>query len=573
MPKILDRFGNPIDTGHIKESQTARVNTLHREFAGHPSRGLTPAKLARILESAEHGNIIEQHDLFLDMEEKDAHVFAEMSKRKRTVLTLDWDVVPPQAASNAEIDLAAYAKDMLTAIPNLEDVFLDALDAIGHGFACLEIEWQMLGREWFPKNILHRPQSWFQTDHATHTQLRLRDNTLEGQALQQFGWITHIHRAKSGYLARAGLHRVLAWPFLFKNYSVRDLAEFLEIYGVPLRLGTYPNGSSDDEKATLMRAVTQIGHDAAGIIPEGMMIDFKEAAKGSHEPFQAMMDWCERSQSKAILGGTLTSQADGKSSTNALGNVHNEVRHDLLISDALQLGGTLTRDLVYPVLALNKSGIDDLRRLPRLVFDVREPEDFKSLAEALPNLVDVGMPIPHSWIQNKLRIPVPKEGEAVLTRMQQSVSSPQPEITTVHASAPRLGPLSQADLDEFEAAAIELEKHWEQADNQSQKEADTAITTGIAVCASRLSTGSTVQLLPAGKFRAVDGRPDDTSQWYIDAELAVEVIERADVFENYFVIDYEHQTMLTAQNGQPAPAAGWFKKLEWRRTGLYRIAS
>ena len=56
-----------------------------------------------------------------------------------------------------------------------------------------------------------------------------------------------------------------------------------------------------------------------------------------------MMDWCERTQSKGILGGTLTSQADGKTSTNALGNIHNEVRHDLTVSDARQLEGTITR--------------------------------------------------------------------------------------------------------------------------------------------------------------------------------------------------------------------------------------
>jgi phage gp29-like protein len=201
-----------------------------------------------------------------------------------------------------------------------------------------------------PKAIDHRPQSWFMTDRATRTELRLRDLSLKGAQLQPFGWITHVHKAKSGYLSCAGLHRVLAWSFLFKNYSVRDLAEFLEIYGLPLRLGTYPSGSDENERATLLKAVMQIGHDAAGIIPEGTMIDFKEAAKGSHDPYQAMMDWCERTQSKAILGGTLTSQADGKSSTNALGNVHNEVRHDLMISDALQLVGTLTRDLVYPLM-------------------------------------------------------------------------------------------------------------------------------------------------------------------------------------------------------------------------------
>ncbi|WP_308197178.1 phage portal protein family protein, partial [Achromobacter xylosoxidans] len=40
---------------------------------------------------------------------------------------------------------------------------------------------------------------------------------------------------RSGYIARTGLFRVLAWPWLFKNFAVRDLAEFLEIYGLPLR--------------------------------------------------------------------------------------------------------------------------------------------------------------------------------------------------------------------------------------------------------------------------------------------------------------------------------------------------
>ncbi len=61
--------------------------------------------------------------------------------------------------------------------------------------------------------------------------------------LRPFGWISHTGKAKSGYLSRTGLIRVLAWPYLFKNYSVRDLAEFLEIYGLPLRVGKYPDGA------------------------------------------------------------------------------------------------------------------------------------------------------------------------------------------------------------------------------------------------------------------------------------------------------------------------------------------
>lgn len=445
MVGIVDQYGQPIQRDVLAAPQTSKVAALYREFASHPSRGLTPARLSRILEAAEQGDMRAQHDLFLDMEEKDAHIQAEMGKRKRAILTIDWDIIPPRNASASERKLAGYAKELIQDIPNFEDVILDTLDAIGHGFSCQEIEWEMLGREWLPKEVTHRPQSWFKTDTETRTQIRLRDNSLDGQALTQFGWVTHIHRAKSGYIARAGLHRVLAWPYLFKNYGVGDLAEFLEIYGLPMRLGTYQAGASDDEKATLLRAVMSIGHDAAGIIPEGMAIEFKDAAKGASDPYEAMISWCERSQSKAILGGTLTSQADGKSSTNALGNVHNEVRHDLMVSDAIQLGGTLTRDLVYPLLALNKGGIEDRRRIPKFKFNVREVEDLATMAAALPKLVGVGMRIKTEWAHEHAGIPLAENGDAILTVPDPAMAFP-PELRSKGAKLPNALKVALASL-------------------------------------------------------------------------------------------------------------------------------
>nr|WP_236965559.1 DUF935 family protein [Mannheimia haemolytica] len=67
-----------------------------------------------------------------------------------------------------------------------------------------------------------------------------------------------------------------------------------------------------------------------------------QAVQPGNNPFLQMVDWCEKSIARLILGQTLTSGADGKSSTNALGNVHNEVRRDLLVSDVKQLGQTFT---------------------------------------------------------------------------------------------------------------------------------------------------------------------------------------------------------------------------------------
>lgn len=412
---ILDQWGKPFDAQALSEPQTSRIAYLQREYALHPSRGLTPAKLAGIFTEAERGHLVRQSELFQDMEEKDGHIFSEMDKRKRAVVSLDWDIKPPRDASAAEKSLAGWVKEILLDMPDFSSIVVNMLDALGHGYSCSEIEWQTLGKEKLPKDICHRPPSWFMVSPYDQNKLMLRNLTSLGEELWTFGWIKHVQKAKSGYLPRAGLHRVLAWPFLFKNYSVRDLAEFLEIYGLPLRLGKYPPGASDKEKATLLRAVMSIGHDAAGIIPQGMEIDFKDAAKGQHDPFQAMIDWCERTESKVIVGQTLSSEARATGMGSGVADVHNEVRHDLRAADAIAAAATLTYQLIYPMISINKGSMADPRRCPRLTFDLYEEEDLKAFSDAIPALVNVGAQIPERYVHDKLRIPVAEAGERVLT--------------------------------------------------------------------------------------------------------------------------------------------------------------
>ena len=413
MAALVDHLGRPFKRRALLTRQTAELAALHQDIAGHPSRGLTPPKLARILAGAEQGDISAQCDLFADMEEKDGHIFAEMAKRKRALLGLPFEIQPPPNASRQEQRQAAEAAERFLEIPDLEDLIFDLADAIGHGFACLEITWRQAGRHWHVAKCEHRPQRWFQI--VGQDDIRLVNGRPEGEALWPLGWIAHKHKARSGHLARAGLHRSLAWPYLFKNFSARDLIEFLEIYGLPLRLGSYPAGASEDEKKTLLNAVTHIGHAAAGIIPEGMMIDFKAPAKGGKDPFEYLIEWCERTQSKVILGATLTSQTDRGSGAYALGNVHLEVMRDLIISDARQIASTLSRDLLYPLAALNIPGLSP-DRAPRFVFDTHESEDIKVYAEALPKLVDIGLGIPAAWAHERLGIPEAGAGEAVLAR-------------------------------------------------------------------------------------------------------------------------------------------------------------
>ncbi|HIQ42954.1 MAG TPA: hypothetical protein EYH47_09430 [Pseudomonas oleovorans] len=100
--------------------------------------------------------------------------------------------------------------------------------------------------------------------------------------------------------------------------------------------------------------------------------------------------------------------------------------------------------------------------------------------------------------------------------------------------------------------------------------------TAFAACTIELQAdGTAIQLLPAGSFKARDGRPHDvaTGHWLMNATIASQVMALAGARTTDFVIDYEHQTLNSEKNGKPAPAAGWFKgaELEWREgQGLFR---
>ncbi|GAB7494982.1 phage protease [Bilophila wadsworthia] len=83
-----------------------------------------------------------------------------------------------------------------------------------------------------------------------------------------------------------------------------------------------------------------------------------------------------------------------------------------------------------------------------------------------------------------------------------------------------------------------------------------------------------IQLFPMGEFSARDGRPGtlkgvNVKAWTITPIIAAAVIARWQARETPLVVDYEHQTINAAENGKPAPAAGWIESLEAGTDGLY----
>jgi phage gp29-like protein len=427
MPQILDQFGQPIDTGALRRQQTQdlpNVRSLYNELDEHPARGLSPRRIHDIMREAEEGDWTRQIEVADDMEERDTQIYSEVAKRKNAVVKLDWDIVAPENATPQEEKLAETVKEFVRGIPSFKrNIVFNIMDGVLKGFAAVEMWWTLRDGQLLP-SFEYRPQRFFCLDQYRH-HINLRDAaTPYGVPLRPYNWLLHKHPARSGYPARQSLARVLMFPYLYKIYALRDLAEFLEIYGLPLRLGKYPGGSGDAEKAALLRAVADIGHNAAGIIPLGMEIEFQNAAQGTQVPFEAMLDRMDSAISKAVVGQTLTS-SEGKNGTQALGNVHNDVRLDILAADAELISETLTQQLIAPLCLLNIAGANP-RRLPRFVLEVPEPEDILAMADALPKLASAGMEIGERWARRKLRIPDLDLGEMSLGAAPAPAPVPQP---------------------------------------------------------------------------------------------------------------------------------------------------
>ena len=411
-----------------KGKRRARPPALHRpdtrevaaaqatdKYSEYPSNGLTPIRLAEIFKEADAGDILRQAELFEEMEEKDPHLFSQLQTRKNAVTGLDFEIIPFDPDDERDKEIAEFIKAQINGIEGLEDVMLDLLDAVGKGFAVSEIMWRYDGGRVVVGDIRSRHQKRFFWDAEDAFKVRT-DEAPEGMELPGNKFILHRYKARSGHPSRAGVLRVVAWMYLFKNYTLKDWVAFCEVYGMPLRLGKYQPGASEDDKRALMQALAQIGADAAGIFPDGTTIEFVNTEKASStDLYERLAHYCDEQISKAILGQTLTSDSGGGSY--AQSKTHNDVRHDLTIADCKALAATLRRDLIRPLVLFN---FGDDSRVPYIRFDAEESEDLEQTANIVGTLIkETGLKIPTSYLYKKFSIPKPEAGEEIAQPSQQ----------------------------------------------------------------------------------------------------------------------------------------------------------
>jgi hypothetical protein len=202
---------------------------------------------------------------------------------------------------------------------------------------------------------------------------------------------------------------------IWKRGGFGDYAQWLEIFGMPQRVGKY-NSYDPEARKLLEDALEKAGSAPYVVIPiESQVETVQNTGTGSSgSSYNEFRQACNEETLITILGQTLTT-VQGEKGARALGEVHKLVEEGKNKSD-MRFVQRILNTSVLPIL--------DSRGFPvsggKFIF----PKAAEPLT--VPDIVSLSgiMPIPVSYLNKKYSIPMPKDGEPVAGARQEPEPGP-----------------------------------------------------------------------------------------------------------------------------------------------------
>lgn len=136
---------------------------------------------------------------------------------------------------------------------------------------------------------------------------------------------------------------------IYKRGGFGDLAQCVELFGMPFRKGTY-DGYDETTRIQLELALERAGSAAFAVIPKGGDIEFIEnKSTGGGELYNLLIDSCNKELSIGVLGNTDTTSSS-QGSGYAIAKVHADGQNDINQDDCEDEISILNEDVI-PILA------------------------------------------------------------------------------------------------------------------------------------------------------------------------------------------------------------------------------
>lgn len=418
---------------------------------GRLGGSLTPLDVSQILLDADMGRLQKRVDLFDESRQKDGTLHAVCSARESEVARLRPQVTPASgrrrdkkiAAWVAEW-IGAFGADEMGPRPrDLATLIRHLQSALWHGHAVSGIIYERDGGYAVPRacDPVH-PRRFIYDEAGT---LRLYDLDLPTIAwpgidlLSEYpGRIVQYQPHVTGAtVAREGLATALLWLALFRNWTVRDLMQLAELAWKPYRYARFNKAAVNVNDRDIAHKLRELTSNGFAVFPDCVDLVVEWAKQTGSSTAAGHLDlaaFLAAEMSKAVLGSTLVVD-QGRTGSQALGNVHEKRLNTFVDADASGVASILRRQVIGPAVRHN-FGRD--AAVPGFSLVTEDATDFLAVAQGFHALRLSGLRVAARDARDRLGLSEPLPGDEIFGDVVQGDPLPitgQPLLAAAPAQA------------------------------------------------------------------------------------------------------------------------------------------
>lgn len=389
---------------------------------------------------------------------RDAYIQSLLQERIFPTVHRTWDIEVEEPKDPNQQRVSKTLKKAIKKIPRFEMMLSYLLEAIWYGRYGSKIYWEetTVGGVpfWIPTK--HRPvngdkiQTRFDDKHSdflpvifvnpTYLNRYPRESIVftdrvPGIILDKPEWRNQfiIHRNQindadyfevelSGGIGGIGVRNYIYWAWWLRDELLSWCIDYMQKVGTLGLLVFWYESGNKEGKAKAEENARKANRSTALTMPVPAGKDGKtwgveqlQAGTAGIQALQHMiMEYFERHMERLIVGQTLSSNSEGSGlGGTGVASLHADTKFNILKFDALNLGNTLTEDLVNPIIGANRAILGEIDFDCRFRFNVEKPENEKKL-EGVDRAVSMGVTFKMDDVRDLTGMEKPEEGDEIV---------------------------------------------------------------------------------------------------------------------------------------------------------------
>lgn len=386
---------------------------------------------------------------------RDPVIYSALRSRQKPTILLSWHLDAFDNADPAQVEAAETTEKMIKALPNLQGLMLQLMEAIWYGRSAVQMayEWTwdfgskqlMAPREYFLVNgdklvfkFSGQPgirvhSSWGHDQVEDHTQVTDYGKAYFFTPSEQETLIIHKFEPcdedfrepeLAGAIHGVGLRGKLYWAWALKNDVQKLLFDWLEWFARGKTVYYYEAGNAA-AYAEVQRQIVQYANEPFMLFPRTkdgspnwVPVQRIEAGTASPQLLQTLAtEYFDNLLTKAILDQTLTSDTGATGMGSGVAQLHQSSFDSVIKYDSNALAETLTQQFVKVLYRTNYPTM----RPARWVFEIDRP-NVGQMLEAAQVFYDMGGSLDEDDLREATGLPAPSGNGTVLSK----INSTQP---------------------------------------------------------------------------------------------------------------------------------------------------